>query len=216
MPVSDWLQDVLVAQGDLADEGHAIFTSRYDNSVYSIVYRHSMNHLFVADEQATPEMRDTCAALHQTMVEQDVIAVCGYVKSDQSEPRLAAVIPFSSQTSGQCIGFYLHELPFGDDIRHPERTLDSFGEPTTAMTSSTIALAENIVRLQRVAPEFHPGVAQNPHIRRHAAVLEAMASDTLGDWIVEEGQPLLARNDPVIRDPDLVAAHLRFKQHYSL
>ena len=175
-----------------------------------------MNHLFGADDQATPEMRDICAALHQSMVEQNIIAVCGYVKSDQSEPRLAAVVPFSSQTYNQPIGFYLHELPYGDDIRHPERTSDSFGEPTTAMTSNAIGLAENIVRLHRTAPEFRPGVAQNPHIRRHAAVLEAMASDSLGDWIVEEGQPLLARNDPVTRDPDLEAAHLRFKKHYSL
>lgn len=135
------------------------------------------------EENAPITVYRNCTAIYNALVERSVVAVCGFVKSDQSEPRLAAVLPFPSSRpvdAGECRqefnGFAVIELPFADDIRHPEGKEDVFGNPVS-ITPSGIGLAREVIRSYQAHTNEHPGVAENPHIKRHFSLLEAQLLD---------------------------------------
>ena len=134
------------------------------------------------EETSSADVLKRCKALHDVMVERDVFALCGFIRSDQTEPRLAAFIPSLSKETGEALGFSLLELPFADDIRHPERATDAMGKPQHASAIGTLC-AEKLVSLHRVRKSDLPGVAMNPAVERHFAVLESMLLDrpTLAD-----------------------------------
>jgi len=75
-----------------------------------------------------------------------------------------------------CNGFAVIELPFADDIRHPEGKEDVFGKPVS-ITQSGIGAAQEVIRCHQAHPNNTPGVAENPHIRRHFSLLEALLLD---------------------------------------
>ena len=134
------------------------------------------------EETSSADVLKRCKALHDVMVERDVLALCGFIRSDQTEPRLAAFIPSLSKETGEALGFSLLELPFADDIRHPECAADAMGKPQHASAIGTLC-AEKLVSLHRVRKSDLPGVAMNPAVERHFAVLESMLLDrpTLAD-----------------------------------
>ncbi|KAI8111354.1 hypothetical protein M9434_004926 [Picochlorum sp. BPE23] len=135
------------------------------------------------DENAPTTVYQNCTAIYNALVKRSVVAVCGFVKSDQSEPRLAAVLPFpasrpmdETDCREEFNGFAVIELPFADDIRHPEGKEEVFGKPVS-ITQSGIELAQEVIRSYQAHPNEHPGVAENPHIKRHFSLLEALLLD---------------------------------------
>lgn len=139
--------------------------------------------IHTADENAPTTVYQNCTAMYNALVKRSVVAVCGFVKSDQSEPRLAAVLPFpasrpmdETDCREEFNGFAVIELPFADDIRHPEGKEEVFGKPVS-ITQSGIELAQEVIRSYQAHPNEHPGVAENPHIKRHFSLLEALLLD---------------------------------------
>jgi hypothetical protein len=127
------------------------------------------------ESDATTEQKQHCRALHDTMAERDILAVCGFIKAELAEPRLAAVIPYFSRDDGSPWGFSLMELPFSDDIRHPENSVDLKKVPE--LPPSGVHSAEKLIDSHRVKCSEYPGVAVNPHIRRHFDVIRAVLLD---------------------------------------
>lgn len=166
------------------------------------------------DDQAALIERQKCAALHKAMVEREVVGVCGFIKSDQSEPRLAAILPLSTRTShdqsNMPLGFSMVELPFADDIRHPE---DQSGvlEPSIVSTKGGIALAVDVIKKHPASPVHYPGVAANPQIRWHFSVLHNLIFD---DKEQQEDNCLPVEDD--FLHTSLLESLIAFKNHHSL
>ena len=127
-------------------------------------------------EDASLDARKRFKALHDVMSEQNVLAVCGLIKSEQSEPRLTAVLPCSSKETGQALGFSMMELPFADDLRHPEGVVEALGEPQNCHAMGS-ACAEKLVDLHRLERSAMPGVAPHPHLRQHFATIQSLVLD---------------------------------------
>lgn len=133
------------------------------------------------DDKLDVQSMQRCNALHNVMVEQSVIAVCGLIIKAQTEPRIVAVMPSTSKETGKALGFSVMELPFADDIRLPEYS-DALGKPQHASAIGSKS-AEKIVAMHRVTKSDLPGIAQHPHVQRHFAVLQSLLLDrpTLDD-----------------------------------
>lgn len=125
------------------------------------------------DDNSSVKMREKCTALHRAMAARSVVGICCFVKTDQSEPRLAAILPLSANETKIPLGFSMMELPFADDIRHPEQMVDVLGDPIEN-TPEGDRLAEDLVRKHPARPEHYPGVAVNPHIQAHFSVLSSL------------------------------------------
>ncbi len=156
-------------------------------------------------------MREKCGALHREMKEKQVIGVCCFTKSDQSEPRLGAILPLYTDLEQAPLGFTMVDLPFADDIRHPEQKSDALGHPTES-THGGISIAENVIKKFPAPVEYHPGVAINPHIQAHFSVLNQILLD----------QEEMGQENPLITDTrtdldsSLVEALNEFKEHHLL
>lgn len=127
-------------------------------------------------EDASLDARRRFKALHDVMVEQAVLAVCGFIKSEHSEPRLTAVLPCTSKETGQALGFSMIELPFADDIRHPEDEVEAMGKPQHCPAIGA-KCAEKLIALHRVGRSELPGVAAHPQVRQHFAVIQSVLLD---------------------------------------
>ena len=127
-------------------------------------------------EDASLDVRRRFKALHDVMVEQAVLAVCGFIKSEHSEPRLTAMLPCASKETGQALGFSMIELPFADDIRHPENEVEALGKPQHCPAMGA-KCAEKLVSLHRVVKSELPGVAAHPQVRQHFAVIQSLLLD---------------------------------------
>ena len=134
-------------------------------------------------EDASLDVQRRFNALHDVMVEQAVLAVCGFIKSEHAEPRLTAVLPCASKETGQALGFSMMELPFADDIRHPENEVEALGKPQHCPAIGA-KCAEKLVSLHRVDKSDLPGVATHPQVRQHFAVIQSLLLDRpLGDGV---------------------------------
>lgn len=130
------------------------------------------------------------------MQDKDVCALCILVKSERSEPRLVSLVPFPRQY--QSLGLGMIELPYCDDIRHPEERTEFLGSPVSS-DEQTIRLASEIIQENQIPSQYSSGGIHNPQARRHFTILECVA--TGGEWNDESQLPqldkemLLVQND---------------------
>lgn len=155
-------------------------------------------------------MREKCAALYQAMKDRDVVGVVCFTKTDQSEPRLAALLPLFTEEAQAPLGFSMLELPFADDIRHPEVKSDALGY-SVECAQDGISIAEDVVRKHPVPPEYYPGVALNPHIQAHFSLLSNLVLD---EETMEQEHHLVT--DDVDCNASLLLALNEFKEHHLL
>ena len=82
----------------------------------------------------------------------------------------------ASKETGQALGFSMIELPFADDIRHPENEVEALGKPQHCPAMGA-KCAEKLVSLHRVVKSELPGVAAHPQVRQHFAVIQSLLLD---------------------------------------
>lgn len=141
------------------------------------------------DESLPPSNTTAFAALHHGMLMRQVLALCMFVRSEYSEPRLSALLPHTlpgnNSNSEKAVCFSLIEVPFSNDIRNPETKEEFLGEPVSR-NHAGMALASAFIREFRLSNDNMPGLARNPHMMRHYSTLESLA---LGDdWSDDENE----------------------------
>lgn len=138
------------------------------------------------------------------MQDRDVCALCIFVRSERSEPRLVSLVPLSCPCHS--LGLAMIELPYCDDIRHPEERAEFLGSPVLS-DQHAIGLASEIIQEFQLPSQYFPGGIQNPQAKRHFTVLESLATGV--DWDDESLLPkldkemLLAQGD---RKEQLIAS----------
>ncbi|GAB4821601.1 hypothetical protein N2152v2_008647 [Parachlorella kessleri] len=157
------------------------------------------------DEKSTTGSTVAFAALHKALLEKEAWALCSFMRTNSSDPRLVALLPQreGEDPSGdwQPPGFNMVYLPYADDIREPEQnTTFTGGNARPEVTPEQMEAAEALIEALPM-PGFRSGAFANPALQRHYEVLEALAlreeppdvadleDETLPDFSAELVQP---------------------------
>ncbi|CAI2190590.1 20536_t:CDS:10, partial [Funneliformis geosporum] len=145
------------------------------SSVVKIHYNIDHPSFLYPDEGQFEGSRRTFAALHKKMLEMDKVAICYFVKRDNSLPSFVALKAQAEkldEEKRQMIppGLNMIHLPFVDDIR----PLPPHAEITSA-PDEMIDLLKPIVDKLHMKDGFDPCKFNNPEFERFYDVLQAMA-----------------------------------------
>ena len=147
------------------------------------------------DDTLIPGSTTRFSGLAAAMQDRDVCALCVFVKSERSEPRLVSLVPLSYQCHS--LGLAMIELPYCDDIRHPEERAEFLGAPVPS-DEHVIDLASKIIQEFQLTSQYVPGGIQNPQVKRHFTVLESLATGV--DWDDESLLPQLDKEMLLAQD----------------
>jgi len=135
------------------------------------------------DEHAVPGSFRAFVCLHAAMLEREVYAVCAFVRSPSSEPRLVAAVPQGEvrDEGGAQItppGFHLIHLPYSDDVRYPESDVAFTGslQEDELLSDGVLHATDRLLDCLQVpsneAQDFID--IPNPHVQRWFQVLEGV------------------------------------------
>jgi len=172
-------------------------------------------------------------ALHKSMIDGGKVAVCTYVSTRNSEPKLVALLPSREEYDEYGIqvsppGMYVYRLPYDEDVRWPEKVSgkESGGGGDKVAGSSKGAAAKRVVGQAIKEPNanqmeaaeklvdkledtlflenFRSWHFPNPHLQRQYAVLEAQASNK---GVVEARDAHPDETVPDVETVDIQCAH---------
>ncbi|CAL8470635.1 g10177 [Coccomyxa elongata] len=146
------------------------------------------------DERAMPGSTTAFIALHEAMLQSDRMAVCTYVRTRNSEPRLVALVAAQEEKDdyGEQVsppGMHMLHLCFADDIRTPESDPNLVGTDFPKASEDQIAAAEAMIEKLSMGESAYVGMFQNPMLQRHYQVLEALALGELPPEVDDRLQP---------------------------
>ncbi|EIE22641.1 ATP-dependent DNA helicase ii [Coccomyxa subellipsoidea C-169] len=146
------------------------------------------------DEHSMPGSTTAFIALHEAMLQADRIAVCTYVRTRNSEPRLVALMAAQEEKDdyGEQVappGMHMLHLCFADDIRTPESDPNLVGTSFPEASEDQIAAAEAMIDKLSMGDSAYVGMFQNPMLQRHYQVLEALALGELPPEFEDKLQP---------------------------
>lgn len=147
--------------------------------------------LFAYPSEATLEGSTTAfISIFNEMLVAGVMGVATMVANDKSPPKLMAVVAveqvtYEDEDSGRVAqleppGFQLIQMPWADDIRHPEGDPQFAGRTHPGAPPDAVAAAESMMAAMQMDPlNTFSGAWPNPFLQRHYQVLEhlAMAED---------------------------------------
>ncbi|GMH40380.1 hypothetical protein BSKO_08284 [Bryopsis sp. KO-2023] len=143
---------------------------------------HQMAHSYFIspDEKKLKGSTTAFIAFHDRMQATGKFALCRFVRSRISEPRLAALVPQQETVDSFGVqveppGFYLIVLPYSDDLRHPDSDPSIVGTDIPKANAEQIQLAERITSHLTLSSEFSTVDVPNPQMQRHYQVMEAVA-----------------------------------------
>lgn len=155
------------------------------------------------DEHAMPGSFRAFSCLHAAMLERHVYAVCAFVRSPSSEPRLVAAVPQSEERDegGAQVtppGFHLIHLPYSDDVRYPESDI-TFTGPLQSKSFDDVseqATDKLLDRLEQISDSVPDLIdIPNPHVQRWFQVLEGVLMREAG--VIGTISHLTNQDDPV-------------------
>ncbi|KAL3161464.1 hypothetical protein ABBQ32_010347 [Trebouxia sp. C0010 RCD-2024] len=146
------------------------------------------------DERSMAGSTQTFIAFHAAMLAKEKMAVCSFVRTQASEPRLVAVIPQVEEVDDFGVqvtppGMNLVYLPYSDDVRQPEADTTFTGLAHPRADEAQIEAAERLMAALSL-PEFASSNIPNPTLQRHYQVLEAYAlNEPPPELVNDETQP---------------------------